>query len=62
MRDTNREAETVRGRGRLPAGSPMWDLILGPRGSPPEPKADAQLLSYPGVPPCLTFIVLVEVQ
>ena len=28
-------------RGRLPAGSPMWDLILGP-------KAEAQPLSHPG--------------
>ena len=29
MRDTQREAETGRGRSRLHAGSPMWDSILG---------------------------------
>ena len=28
MRDTQREAETGRGRCRLHAGSPTWDLIL----------------------------------
>ena len=30
MRDTQREAETGRGRSRLLAGSPMQDLIPGP--------------------------------
>ena len=35
-----------RGRGRLLAGSPMWDSILGSR---PEPKADVQPQSHPGV-------------
>ena len=40
-----------RGRSRLHAGSPMWDLIPG---SHPEPKADAQPLSHPGVPPYVT--------
>ena len=46
MRDTGRE------RSRLPAWSPMWDS-LDPRtpGSCPGPKAGAQLLSHPGVPP-----------
>ena len=29
MRDTEREAETGRGRSRLPIGSPMLDSILG---------------------------------
>ena len=30
MRDTGREAETIgRGRSRLHAGSPTWDLIPG---------------------------------
>ena len=49
MRDTHREAETGRGRSRLPAGIPMRDY---PRtlGSLPEPKADAQPLSHPGAP------------
>ena len=32
-----REAETGRGRSRLPSRSPIWDSIPGPR---PEPKAD----------------------
>ena len=29
-RHTERGRDTDRGRSRLPAGSPMWDLILGP--------------------------------
>ena len=49
MRDTERGRDTGRGRSRLHAGSPMRDSIPGP-GSRPEPKADAQLLSHPGVP------------
>ena len=31
MRDTHTEAETGRGRSRLPVGSPMWDSIPGPQ-------------------------------
>ena len=52
MRDTERERgrDTGRGRSRLPAGSPMWDLDPRTLGSHPEPKADAQLLSHPAVP------------
>ena len=51
MRDTERGRDTGRGRSRLPVWSPMWDLIPRPQlGSRPEPKADAQLLSHPGVP------------
>ena len=65
MRDTEKERErgrdTGRGRSRLHAGSPVWDSILGRRepsvglnpgtpGSHPEPKADAQQLSHPGIP------------
>ena len=48
MRDTKRD--TARGRSRLPAEEP--DAGLNPRtpGSCPEPKADAQPLSHPGVP------------
>ena len=50
MRDTEREARDTSGeRSRLPARSPMWDSIPGPPGSHPEPKADAQPLSHPGV-------------
>ena len=48
MRETQREAETDKGRSRLLAGSLMWDSIPGP-GSHHEPKADTQLLSHPGV-------------
>ena len=52
MRDTERERgrDTDRGRSRLPAGSPMRDLIPIPE-SRPEPKEDTQPLSHPGVPP-----------
>ena len=31
-RHTERRRDTGRGRSRLPAGSPMWDSILGPQG------------------------------
>ena len=42
--------DTGRGRSRLPWGEP--DAGLDPRtlGSHPEPKADAQPLSHPGIP------------
>ena len=48
MRDTQREAET---QAEGDAGS-MQDAGLDPGtpGSCPEPKADAQPLSHPGVP------------
>ena len=44
-----------RGRSWLHAGKP--DVGVDPRtaGSCPEPKADAQLLSHPGVPPHRPF-------
>ena len=50
MRDTEREAETeAEGEaGSMQGarcGTQSPDLVLGP-----EPKADAQLLSHPGVP------------
>ena len=46
-RKREREAiDTGRGRSRLLAGSPMWDLIPG-LGSCPEPKVDT--LSPPGI-------------
>ncbi|CAD7685747.1 unnamed protein product [Nyctereutes procyonoides] len=47
MRDRERDRDTGRRRSRLLTGSLMWDSIPG---SHPELKADAQLLSYPGVP------------
>ena len=49
MRDTKRSRDVGRGRSRLHAGSLIWDSIPDP-GSRPEPKADTQLLSHPGVP------------
>ena len=49
MRDIERQRHRDRGRSRLLAGSLIWDLFPGP-GSHPEPKADAQPLSHPGVP------------
>ena len=49
MIDTERGRDIGRRRSRLPTGSLMWNLI--PKlGSRPEPKADAQPLSHPGVP------------
>ena len=47
MRDTQRETETGRQRSRLLAG--IWDPSQT-LGSHPEPKAEAQPLSNPGVP------------
>ena len=50
MRDTEKEAET---QAEGEAGSPLEpDAELNPRtpGSRPEPKAETQLLSYPGAP------------
>ena len=53
MRDTQREAETqAEGEAGSLQGSPMWDSSRTP-GSHREPKADAQLLSHPGVPALL---------
>ena len=56
MRDTERGRATGRGRSRLLAGNPMWGPDPWTAGSGPEPKADAQPLSHPGVPsfPLLT--------
>ena len=49
MRD--RERKRHRGRSRLPVASLMW-VRLNPKtlGLLPEPKADAQPLSHPGIP------------
>ena len=47
MRERGRD--TGRGRSRLHAGSGTWDSSRIP-ASCPEPKADAQPLSHPGVP------------
>ena len=49
MRDTEREAETqAEGEAGLPKGARCGTQSQIP-GSCPEPKADAQLLSHPGV-------------
>ena len=50
MRDTEREAETQAEGEAAPCREP--DAAFDPRtpGSRPEPKADAQPLSHPGVP------------
>ena len=56
MRDTERGRDIGRRRSRIPVGSPMWDSIPGLcPGSGPEPKADTQPLSHPGVP---GFVIL----
>ena len=50
MRETERSRDIDRGRGRLPTGGS--DVGLNPRTwrSQPEPKADAQPQSNPGIP------------
>ena len=57
MRDTERETETRQRKKQAPCGEP--DAGLDPRtlGSYPEPKADAQPLSHPGIP---IFLFLYE--
>ena len=52
MSNTERERgrDTGRGRSRLHARSPMWGLKPRNLGSWPEPKAEAQPLSHPGIP------------
>ena len=47
MRDTEKEAETDREK-QVPCGEPNVGLNPRTPGSCPEPKADAQPLSYPG--------------
>ena len=60
MRDTERERERGRdigrGRSRLHAGSPIWDLIPGPPVSHPGPKAGSKLLSHPEIPTTVLYI------
>ena len=47
--ETQREAETGRGRSRLHAGSPMWNSIWVSRITP-WAEGGAKLLSHPGCP------------
>ena len=52
MKDTHRERgrDKGRGRSRLHCREPDVGLDPGTPGSRPEPRADAQLLSHPGIP------------
>ena len=52
MRDRERErGRDIRQREKqAPCRNPNVELNPGTPGSRPEPKADAQLLSHPGVP------------
>ena len=54
MRDRERDRDIGRGRSRLPAGNHVG-LHPGTPGSHPEPKADTQPLSHPGIPKIYTF-------
>ena len=57
MRDTQREAETGRGRKKqYPCREP--DMGLNPRspGSRPGPKAGAKPLRHPGIPDEVLFL------
>ena len=52
MRNTQRQKERERQREKqAPRREPDVGLDLGSPGSRPGPKADAQRLSHPGVPP-----------
>ena len=53
MRDTEREKQ-------VPYGEPNVGLDPRTPGSRPEPEADAQLLSHPGIPKRRNFIVTNE--
>ena len=48
-RETEREAETQRGK-QAPGGEPYAGLDPRTPGSRPGPKADAQLETHPGTP------------
>ena len=57
MRDTERKAETkAEGEAGSMQGAqcrtPSWDSRI-----PPKLKTDTQLLSHPGTPPCLFFLI-----
>ena len=50
MRNREKGRDTGRVRSRLPMGEPNAGLDPRTLASRPEPKADAQPLSHPGVP------------
>ena len=54
MRDTQKQRHRQREK-QAPCGGPDAGLDPGSLGSRPEPKADAQLLSHPGVPLMIFF-------
>ena len=49
MRDTERAQTQAEGEKQVPCGEPDAELDPGTPGSCPEPKADTQPLSHPGV-------------
>ena len=49
MRDTERGRDTGKREKQAPAGEPKEGLDPGILESRPEPKADAQPLSHPGI-------------
>ena len=57
MRDTERQRQ---GRKQAPCGEPDAGLDPGTPGSQPEPKADAQPLSHPGVPTHFIYMFLLS--
>ena len=64
MKDTERERESERERGKdrqgekkVPCREPSVGLDPGTTGSHPEPKADSQPLSRPGIPIFIIIIV-----
>ena len=61
-RHIERGRDIGKGRSRLPPGNLMWDLIPGPPGSLPEPKADAQPLSHPGAQKNMFSIEMCEIK
>ena len=55
MRDPQRQRQREK---QAPCGEPNVGLDPGIPGLHPEPKADAQPLSHPGIPACLFFSAL----
>ena len=55
MRDTQREAENRQREKQAPCREPNVGLNPRTPGSGPEPKADAQLPSHPGVSDLILF-------
>ena len=58
MRDTERVRQRHRQREKLPCMELHVGLDPRTPGSRPEPKADIQLLSHPGVPKRIIFKLL----